>query len=117
MSSRLILVCGFCKNKYGIETCIKIQEKEAEKDLGVFVYNSLPFKHHVEQAKLKANRVMGLIRRSFDYLSEEMFVQLFKGLVRPILEYGHSIWNLDIATCPCVLRSFDASFSSGRSVW
>ena len=27
-----------------------------------------------------------------------MFVQLFKALVRPILEYGHSVWNLDIAT-------------------
>ena len=86
------------KDKNGNETCIKIQEKEAEKDLGVFVDNSLSFKHHVEKAKLKANRVMGLIRRSFDYLSEEMFVQLFKALVRPILEYGHSVWNLDIAT-------------------
>ena len=24
-----------------------------------------------------------------------MFVQLFKGLVRPILEYGHCIWKPD----------------------
>ena len=47
---------------------------------------------------LKANRVLGIIRRSFDYLTEAMLVQLFKGLVRPILEYGHSVWNLDVKT-------------------
>ena len=41
----------------------------------------------------KANRVVGVIRRSFDYLSDPMFVQLFKALVRPIVEYGNSAWH------------------------
>ena len=41
----------------------------------------------------RANRMVGIIRRSFDFLSERLFVQFFKSLVRPILEYGHVIWQ------------------------
>ena len=36
---------------------------------------------------------MGIIRRSFDFLDENLFLQLYKSLVRPILEYGHSVWQ------------------------
>ena len=39
------------------------------------------------------NKMVGLIRRSFSYLTERMLVTLFKSLVRPILEYGHSVWQ------------------------
>ena len=86
------------KDKDGKEKRVKLKEIEAEKDLGVIIDKSLSFKQHVQQAKLKANRVLGMIRRSFDHLSEGMLVQLFKGLIRPILEYGHSVWNLDVKT-------------------
>ena len=55
--------------------------------------NKLQFKEHVAQATGKATRIVGLIRRSFDHLSDRMFVQLFKSLVRPVLEYGHCIWQ------------------------
>ena len=55
--------------------------------------NQLSFKSHVAFATAKANRVVGVIRRSFDNLTEELFLTLFKSLVRPILEYGHSVWN------------------------
>ncbi|KAK3748516.1 hypothetical protein RRG08_008677 [Elysia crispata] len=41
----------------------------------------------------KANRILGVIRRSFDHLTDHTFVQLYKALVRPILEYGHSVWQ------------------------
>lgn len=66
---------------------------KAEKDLGVVVDNQLTFKDHVSQATSKANRILGVIRRSFDHLTEHTFVQLYKALVRPILEYGHSVWQ------------------------
>ena len=72
----------------------KLKETKAEKDLGVIIDNEISFKQHIAQAVLKANRVVGVIR-SFDYLTPIMFVQLFKGLVRPILEYGHCIWKPD----------------------
>ena len=66
-----------------------------EKDLGVTIDDRLKFKEHVALSTAKANRVVGVIRRTFDHLTEKMFVQLFKSLVRPLLEYGHSIWQPD----------------------
>ena len=70
-----------------------LAETESEKDLGVVIDNKLTFCEHVAQSTMKANRVVGLIWRTFDHLKEEMFIQLFKSLVRPILEYGHCIWQ------------------------
>ena len=85
---------------YSMKTTINGQEKrhnltesEAEKDLGVFVDKKLNFKKHIAQATAKANRTLGIVRRSFDHLSDETFVQLYKSLVRPMVEYGHSVWS------------------------
>ena len=55
------------------------------------VDNKISFSSHVAQAK--ANRMVGLIRRSFDYLNERMFVLLFKSMVRPLIECGSCIWQ------------------------
>ena len=41
----------------------------------------------------KANRILGLIRRSFSYLDNKIFKQLFQALVRPHLEYASSVWS------------------------
>ena len=35
---------------------------------------------------------MGIIRRSFDYLTEELY-KAIAAIVRPILEYGQSAWH------------------------
>lgn len=53
--------------------------------------NKLNFADHVAHRSGKATRRVGLIRRSFDYLTEEVLVQLFKSLVWPILEYGRYV--------------------------
>jgi hypothetical protein len=74
--------------------CVTIlAESDVERDLGIYVDNNLSFKTHIAQATKKANRVVGVIRRSFDYLDWNLFTQLFKSLVRPMLEYGNSVWN------------------------
>ena len=36
--------------------------------------------------------MIGIIRRSFLHLDEEMFLQLYKALVRPHLEYANQVW-------------------------
>ena len=46
----------------------------------------------------KANRLVGLIRRSYEHLDGDSLVQLYKALVRPHLEYGHVIWPLCFKT-------------------
>ena len=35
---------------------------------------------------------MGIIRRTYDYLDQNMFLQLFKSLVRPLIEASVAIW-------------------------
>ena len=41
----------------------------------------------------KANQMIGLIKRSFDYLDKDVFLKLYKALIRPHLEYGNIIWH------------------------
>ena len=36
---------------------------------------------------------MGVIRRSFDYMDEQMFKTLYKSMVSPHLEYANTIWS------------------------
>ena len=72
---------------------VMLQESEVERDLGVFIDNNLSFKQQVGKTTAKANQIVGIIRRTFDFLSDDLFLQLYKSLVRPILEYGHSVWQ------------------------
>ena len=71
----------------------EIQNKEFEKDIGIFVDKKLDFGLHIAQKTKQANQIMGIIRRTFRYMSEDMFVMLYTTLVRPHLEYGVSVWN------------------------
>ena len=36
---------------------------------------------------------MAIARKTFDYMDKQTFVYIFKGLVRPHLEYGAPLWN------------------------
>ena len=40
-----------------------------------------------------ANRILGMIKRNFDYLDRDMVLQLYKSLVRPHLEYCVQAWR------------------------
>ena len=71
------------------------------RDLGVCVDSVLSFDSHIHNMITKANRVVGLIRRSFLYLDEYIFLRLFKALVRPHLEYAQSVW------CPWRYKHID----------
>ena len=64
-----------------------------EKDLGVVIDSELTFAEHISEKVMKANRIAGLIRRSFSYLSPRLFRQLFTTFVRPHLEYAQAVWS------------------------
>ena len=61
------------------------------KDLGISIDSSLTFEGHFQHIIAKANMMAGLIRRSFCHLDEDIFVYLYKALVRPHLEYAHVV--------------------------
>ena len=72
---------------------VKLEVSSCENDIGVYVDEHLTFETHIETKVNTANSVMGIIRRSFTYLDEEVFTLLFKTLVRPHLEYAQSVWS------------------------
>ena len=65
---------------------------ENEKDIGVIIDCDLSFDKHIAEKVNKATRIVNIIRRSFMYLDEESFLNLYKALVRPHLEYANQIW-------------------------
>jgi len=63
------------------------------RDLGVTMDCLLKFHEHTNLTVAKANRVLGLIRKTFNCKEPDIITKLFKSLVRPILEYGNLIWG------------------------
>ena len=70
-----------------------LEETEVEKDLGVQVDNKLKFSQHIQTKINKANRVLGCLKHTFKYMNKEIFLMLYKSLVRPHLEYASCIWS------------------------
>ena len=71
---------------------ITIKKTRAEKDLGIIIDSNLDFKEHVDSKVKKANQMLGLIKRSFSHLDKNMFLNLYKCLVRPHVEFGSPAW-------------------------
>jgi len=72
---------------------VLIESTNVHKDLGVLFDNNLKFHDHSATVASKANRMLGLISKSFEFLESEMVVKLYKSLVRPILEYCNPVWG------------------------
>ncbi len=72
---------------------VNLVETHVEKDLGVLRDNSLSFDQHISEAIKKANIKLGMIKRTFVCLDNQMLVQLYTALVRPHLEYANAIWS------------------------
>ena len=64
------------------------------KDLGVTSDNLLKFDVHIQNAVSKANRMIGILRRTFTFLDKDTFLQLYKAFIRPHIEHDNVIWYL-----------------------
>ena len=71
----------------------KIERITNQKDLGVIFDQDLSFQQHISAKVNLANRNLGIIRKNFTYMNNMMFLQLYKSLVRPHLEYASVIWT------------------------
>ena len=75
-----VLHIGNQNPQYEYRMCDTCQEDvREEKDLGVIV--ELKFDTHTVTQANKVNNVLGLIRRTFDNMDDEMLVLLYKSLV------------------------------------
>ena len=72
---------------------IELEHVFSEKDLGVIFDSELQFEEHIAAKVKKANSIVGLIRRSFSYLTPALFRQLYTTFVRHHLEYANAVWS------------------------
>ena len=70
-----------------------LENVDAERDLGVLVDSNLTFRRHISATIQKANQMLGIIRRAFVNINKDVFIPLYKALVRPHLEYCTVSWN------------------------
>jgi ribonucleases P/MRP protein subunit RPP40 len=71
----------------------ELKETTEEKDLGVWLDNTVKSSCHVNHAGSKANQLLGLIRRTFTYMDAALMKQLFTSVVRPHLGYANVVWH------------------------
>ena len=71
---------------------VVLSEDSSMKDLGVLFNNKLKFDEHIAKITSSANSKLGVIKYVLHNIDKEGFLVLFKSIVRPILEYGSSIW-------------------------
>ena len=57
---------------------IEIEKVEYEKDLGIIVDNRLNFREHITSKVNIANRNLGIMFKTFTYMDQEMFLNLYK---------------------------------------
>ena len=71
---------------------IDLEFTEMEKDLDIHVDNKLRLRDHVEIAVAKANKILGLIQKLYEYLNAVSLKSLYTSLVRtPSRLWSHSM--------------------------
>ena len=70
-----------------------LENVEKIKYLGVTITNDLKWNTHVSNICSKVNRTLGFLRRNLMACPRDVKESAYKGLVRPILEYGSSVWD------------------------
>ena len=62
--------------------------------LGVTITHDLKWNTHISNVCTEANRTLGFLRRNLYSCPPDVKEAAYKGLVRPVLEYGSSVWDL-----------------------
>ena len=70
-----------------------LENVESIKYLGVTITNDLKWNTHISNVCTKANRTLGFLRRNLYSCPPDVKEAAYKGLVRPVLEYGSSVWD------------------------
>lgn len=80
------------KSKYELQGK-ELQVITVEKDLGVLCTNDLKVEEQCADVCKKANRILGMIRRTITSRSKKIILQMYKSLVRPHLDYCGVVWR------------------------
>ena len=73
---------------------IPVEKIDSFKDLGIHIQTSMSWNNHIDIITAKANRMMGLIKRTVGFHAPvKVKLQLYTTLVRSQLEYCTQSWN------------------------
>ena len=61
--------------------------------LGINVTSNLSWKSHIASIAKSASKKLGILFRCRHYFSSEQLLQLYKGLIRPCMEYCSHVWG------------------------
>ena len=53
--------------------------------------SNLKFDEHIDNTINKVNRIIGLIKRKFKFIDKDLFLTIYKSLIRSHLDYGNLI--------------------------
>ena len=71
-----------------------IKSCDEERDLGVIISRTLKSSSQCVVAAKSANRILGMISRTFVHKESKTVLKLYQSLVRPKLEYCVQAWSL-----------------------
>ena len=63
------------------------------KDLGIIFDTNLSFDFHIDMIRARTFKLLGFIQRQCKQFSNETITLLYKTLVRPVHDYGSSVWS------------------------
>ena len=67
---------------------------------------NLKFHDHVALVISKANRLLAIVRKSFHFSDNQIFLTLYRSIIRQVIEYGNTIWGryyiVDQHDTPCL---------------
>ena len=74
-------------------TIRRLVETEHEKDIGVVIDSKLSFDAHINMKINKATQMLRVNRNTFQFLEKNIFIPLYKTMVRYHFDYAASVWN------------------------
>ncbi|MCP3679103.1 MAG: reverse transcriptase family protein [Gammaproteobacteria bacterium] len=89
-----LLLVGSANKKYKYKMMgNNIESVSQVRDLGVTITSNLKFSQQCNEVSLRANRMLGFIKRNFVFKSKDIIIPLYQSLVRPHLEYAVQFWS------------------------
>ena len=70
-----------------------LENVDSIKYLGVTITSDLKWNSHIRNVCSKANRTLGFLRRNLFSCPKDVKEAAYKSMVRPILEYGSTVWD------------------------
>ena len=69
------------------------KEVQLKKDLGIWLDNKLTFETRITKKANKANGMIGVIKKSFTKVTKQVFLNIYKCLIQPHLEFANLVWH------------------------